>query len=79
MSRTIAGFTFIRSQRALTRFEEKGHATYQLSPKQFPCFARIEIAADENGQTFILERSEVEAMAAAFTNFNNKQKDKNET
>ena len=54
MKNTVAGWTLIRNQRELTKFEKQNFISYCRIPESFPCLVQDRITSDENSETVFL-------------------------
>lgn len=58
----VCGWVVLRSRRDMRVFELENCVTYSGMPKNYPCFARCEIASDENSEVRILEVEDLISM-----------------
>jgi len=49
-----AGWTLVRNQYELTKFEVEHYISYRRRPASFPCLVQDRITSDENSETYIL-------------------------
>jgi hypothetical protein len=61
----VLGWTVLKSNRDMKRFERENFISYKYAPRTYPCLARAELNADENPQTITLELNELETLSAA--------------